>query len=125
MIKVLYIIFLIVERCYDFIYKQRLLLLIKNKNLFLKNNKNMFNQFMQNKNKTKQCHMITKDDINDEFDFENYLRIAFTDWNLITISQIIRSTNHRRCTETWFRKTKQMLDKDKNRTQYDLKTILG
>ena len=36
--------------------------------------------------------MITKHDINDEFDFENYLRIAFSDWNLVTISLILRSS---------------------------------
>ena len=80
-----------IERVLCFGFKQRLLTILKNKNLFIaaenRINKKYKNINHNNKDKkddneqNENGQVVTGRDSGDEFEFENYLRLAFADWN--------------------------------------------
>ena len=108
---------IVVEKCLDFVYKVRLDALIKNKQLFddedsdqkeKEQKKNdtkdiIQKETMKTKKRTKRTKRnrkmddilgsmkdINDDNIENDFQFENYLRIAFSDWNIARLGLIAK-----------------------------------
>ena len=82
---------LCVERVMNFGYYNRFINIVKSKELFDKVK-------IYDKHKKIQlmgCAASTDLDIFDEFDYDNYVRIAFQDWNVSIIGLIGNSTNRR------------------------------
>ena len=74
-----------IERVLSFGFKQRLINILKSKNLF--------EGVVDEKCKSSMSYgtMVTNLDLNDQFSFENYIRLAFSDWNCSIIALFIKS----------------------------------
>ena len=100
---------MVVQRAYNVVYKQRLNKLLNNKHLFVKNTKNKKNKKKDggSNNKSNMISHCDDESVYDDYKFENYIRIALSDWNLSNISLLAVSTTigqRRRHTkeELWF-----------------------
>ena len=89
---------LCVERVYNFAYERRLNRLLLNKDLFVQQDRIKTGK----KRKKDKENIMLFDDIHsneEEFDFENYIRIALHDWNKCTLALLSKIVNRSPCVE--------------------------
>ena len=83
-----------IERAICFGFKNRLNTILKNKYLFVDRDAKTKTK---KENETKRFgHMVVGNDSGDEFDFENYVRLALNDWNFSLLSLFKKSSRNSR-----------------------------